>query len=106
MLKVPGGSITHGRQSFRVQKKSMVLMIRQELKLMQPLSREKTGHLIVAATAYVFGILLPVNFKYGPIGDPDKFFALWMDGYSQVGDGSTIWLGECCIHRKYRMVDG
>ena len=39
-----------------------------------------------------YWIRVPVNFKYGPVSDPNKFFAIWMDGYSQSGDGSTIWL--------------
>jgi hypothetical protein len=39
-----------------------------------------------------FWIRVPINFAYGPDGNPNKLFALWMDGYSQGGDGSTVWL--------------
>jgi len=39
-----------------------------------------------------FMLRVPDNFKYGPKGGPNKLFALWMDDYSQHGDGSTIWL--------------
>lgn len=39
---------------------------------------------------------VPANFSYPKTGDPNKFFALWSDGYSQFGSGSTIWLG---MHR-------
>ncbi|MEJ2611416.1 MAG: hypothetical protein P8179_15370 [Candidatus Thiodiazotropha sp.] len=39
-----------------------------------------------------FWLRVPVNYAHGPVGDPNKLFALWMDGYSQAGDGSTFWL--------------
>ncbi len=39
-----------------------------------------------------FMLRVPTNFTYGPDGGPNKLFSLWMDGYSQHGDGSTIWL--------------
>ncbi len=38
-------------------------------------------------------VMVPVNFSYGPTGNVNKFFALYSDGYSQHGDGSTVWLG-------------
>ncbi len=37
-----------------------------------------------------------LNYVHGAIGSParnQKFFSLWMDGYSGAGDGSTVWLG-------------
>ncbi len=43
-----------------------------------------------------FWLYVPINFSFGPDGSPNKFFALWSDGYSQNGDGSTVWLG---MHR-------
>lgn len=43
-----------------------------------------------------FWLRVPVNFAYGPVGSPNKFFAIWSDGYSNAGDGSTVWLG---MHR-------
>lgn len=43
-----------------------------------------------------FWLRVPSNFSYGPTGSPNKFFALWSDGYENNGDGSTIWLG---MHR-------
>lgn len=44
-----------------------------------------------------FWLRVPENFSYGPDGSPNKFFALWSDGYSSKGDGSTVWLG---FHRS------
>ncbi len=40
-----------------------------------------------------FWLRVPTNFSYGPKGSPNKLFALWSDGYSSKGDGSTVWLG-------------
>lgn len=41
-----------------------------------------------------YWLRIPVNFSYGP-GNArnNKFFSLWMDGYENNGEGSTIWLG-------------
>jgi hypothetical protein len=39
-----------------------------------------------------FWLRVPTNFAFGPVGNPNKLFALWMDGYSQAGVGSTVWL--------------
>ena len=39
-----------------------------------------------------FWLRVPYNFKYGTAGGPNKLLALWMDGYSQHGNGSTVWL--------------
>lgn len=43
-----------------------------------------------------FWLKVPVNFSYGPVGSPNKFFALWSDAYSSLGEGSTVFLG---MHR-------
>ena len=40
-----------------------------------------------------FWLRIPMNFSYGPTGNPNKLFSLWCDGYSAKGDGSTVWLG-------------
>ena len=42
-----------------------------------------------------YWLRVPTNFSYGtsPTRSNNKFFALWMDGYSSKGAGSTVWLG-------------
>ncbi|NOX99422.1 MAG: hypothetical protein GXP30_06790 [Verrucomicrobia bacterium] len=51
-----------------------------------------------------YWIRIPLNYKFGPKGYPNKFFSLWTDGYSGKGDGSTVWLsmarrdeGDCSV---------
>ncbi len=39
-----------------------------------------------------FWLRVPINYAYASGREPAKLFALWMDGYSQHGDGSTVWL--------------
>ncbi len=44
-----------------------------------------------------YWLRVPMNFTYGPAVRNgvrnNKFFSIWMDGYDNKGDGSTVWLG-------------
>ncbi len=44
-----------------------------------------------------YWLRVPTNFTYGPAVRNgvrnNKFFSIWMDGYDNKGDGSTVWLG-------------
>lgn len=44
-----------------------------------------------------YWIRVPTNFTYTTNGNINKFLAVWSDGYSQHGDGSTVWL---LMHRQ------